>query len=137
MDLSALDNITTGTCELAIYGPDGEPLTYDDNGTESPCTITVVSADSADYQRVFKRQVTAKSRDMQKRGRAKITGDSVESDKIELLVACTKGWKGFVMGDQPFPFTQANATRLYTQYPIIREQVEAGITDRGNFVQKS
>lgn len=147
MDLSNFDSIGTTTARVYLEGPDGRPLQYDTGETEKdPETgddkpvlaqtyIDVVSKDSPEYQRVFKAQVTKSvQRTTKAGGKVKVTGDTADADRLELLVACTKGWNGFELNGREFPYTQRNANTLYTRFKFIREQVEEFIADRGNFL---
>lgn len=141
MDLSKFETLDTATADIEIIGPGGEYLTYDtgekdDKGQviRARSTITICSQDSNYYQRVFKRQVTENGSKLTKRGESKITGDSLEKNKIEILTACTSGWKGWTLQGKPFEYSKHNANYLYTAFPFIREQVDEEIHERGNFV---
>ncbi len=53
---------------------------------------------------------------------------------IDVLVACTLGWEGLGDKEGPLAFTPENARRLYIDYPVIREQVDNFVGNRGNFL---
>ncbi len=147
MDISQFDSIKTKVSDLHVEGPDGDMLTYDtgemtEGDDPKPLhkvvTISVVSSDSSEYTREYKAQVTETIAKVAKRagkgGRFKVTGDSVDSDKLDLAIACTKGWKGFELNGKTLEFNPKNCRMLYTRLPFIREQVEMHINDRGNFL---
>lgn len=57
-----------------------------------------------------------------------------KADAIALLVACTTGFRN-VNFNGPLDFNEANATKLYTSLPWVREQVDAAIVDYENFIK--
>ena len=99
-------------------------------------TISLLCSDSSEYQTVYKQQITDNANKLVKRKGKKsgITGDSVDEDKLDLLVACTKAWIGFENNGKPLPFSKQNTRMLYTKLPFIRDQVDDFIHDRGNFL---
>lgn len=151
-DLSAFTTIESHVCSVTILDPSGlKPLTYktgeietvlegnaiqSEREVQADVQIDVVSKDSSEYQKVFKKQVTGTIERVQASGgKARVTGDSVQDDKIELLVAVTKGWRGFEMHGKEFLFNPKNARYLYEKFPFIREQIDAFVGDRGNFLK--
>lgn len=61
--------------------------------------------------------------------------DKFLSENIELLAACTLSWRGVVLSGEALPCTKSNAITLYTRFPWLREQAEAFISDRANYLQ--
>ncbi len=152
MDISQFDSLKTNTRTLELEGPDDKPLMYDTGETEDSgkkddagdpimvpvlgrVTMELVSSDSSEYTSVYKQQVTNTVQRVGKRGKNKhnVTGDSVAQDKLELLVACTKGWTGWQDGGVDFPYSKRNARALLERLPFVREQVDEFVHDRGNF----
>ena len=145
MDISQFDSIKTQVSELQVEGPDDELLTYDTGEKDDEgkplhkiVTISLVSSDSSEYTREYKAQVTETISKVAKRagkgGKFKVTGDSVDADKLELAIACTKGWVGFESNGKDLEFNPKNCRMLYTRLPFVREQVEQYLNDRGNFL---
>ena len=67
--------------------------------------------------------------------------EQFESDRLELLIACTLGWTTadgtmLQMGGADFPFNAANAHTMYSTIPFIREQIQEAMFDRANFFVK-
>lgn len=60
--------------------------------------------------------------------------EKIEEDAIDLLVACTVGWRGVVVDGAPLEFSKANAKALYTRFAWAREQVDVAIGDVTNFI---
>lgn len=105
--------------------------------------ISVVGSESDTFQGHVRRKANERLRkqfaDQRKgRGEEAPTVEEVEANAIELLAACTTGWR---TGDKPtitlagedLPFCEANARQLYAE-KWIREQVDEAIGDLGNFM---
>jgi hypothetical protein len=61
------------------------------------------------------------------------TVEQNEQEAIELLVVCTTHFRELNFNG-PMEFSVANATKLYSERPWVREQVDAAITDIANFM---
>lgn len=58
-----------------------------------------------------------------------------EADGCKILAAVTRSWKGInTPAGEPIPCTPENAEALYKAYPIIKEQVDAFVHKRANFL---
>lgn len=131
MDLSKFETRkgadTGAIVELLL--PDGSKAIQDDG---NPVSITVAGSDSA----VFKRTAQTQADRWRKAGvRRAVTMDSVEQDVAELLAACTLSWSGIEDGGKPLECNADNAKRIYLDFPDIREQVNAFIGQRANFLK--
>lgn len=62
------------------------------------------------------------------------TIEKIEADAIELLAACTTGWRNLELRGVQLPFSAINAKVIYTEFPWIREQVDEAIGDIENFI---
>lgn len=106
----------------------GEPLI---NG-ETPVTITVKGPDSAAYRKA--------ARDVQQK-RIKIVSAGGEFDdeqaEIELLAAVTIAWTGFHDGKAAAQCTPENAALVYKRFPVVKDQVNARVSSRRNFIKGS
>jgi hypothetical protein len=116
---------------LPILRPDtGQPLI---NDLGQAVTITVYGPDSKIY---------AKSeREAQKaRVAASMRAEEVddESMRVDLLARVTKSWTGIAdkKGGQ-VNCTPEVAAAIYTQFPLIRDQVANFVTNRRNFIKAS
>ena len=64
--------------------------------------------------------------------------EELDHESMLILAACTKGWRGFKdRAGAEVPFSREAAVELYRKYDSIREQVDAAIADRANFLQDS
>lgn len=139
MDLSKLNAATTAPKGVAMKVVDprtDEPL-FDEmeGGAKQYVTITLLSSDSNEYKRVSHKVANRKLKKITARGRIpKLTAEETENDQLDLLVACTLGWENVVYEGQPLEFNPENVRMLYSKVPVIREQVDAFIGDRANFL---
>ena len=108
----------------------GEPVYF---GDDQPVTISVYSKDSPANQAaslaVTNRRIKGRS--------TTVTAEQLLSEGIEILAKTTVSWQG-ISGDdgEPLECTFANAKRLYTQAPDVKEQIESFIAERANFLGK-
>ncbi len=100
----------------------------------APITITVLGTDSKTWrnkQREYQRQRIAKM------SRSKKNVDLLISDEdaCNLLAECTIDWTGIIVDGKAIKFSKDAAVDLYSKYNWIREQVDAFIGDRANFLK--
>jgi len=117
--------------------------------------IQVLGRDSAEFRKLAadqnRRRIAKVTRGGQFRAGA-ASLEEMESDGIELLAECTKGWRSveldkddptieqskpfLTIGGEEVQFSRAAAVKLYTNYPWIREQVDGAVIDRANFIKR-
>jgi hypothetical protein len=139
-DLAQIDTKTlaeTGV-EMPVKSLDGKPLIAR-NG--DPVVISVLGSDSTKYRTLTRAQLRKRMEAMAAGKQGALTEaemDETERDVIDVLVACTVGWKGVLTTEgEPIPFTEDNVRKLYSAYPVIREQVDEFISKRANFISAS
>lgn len=129
---------TAPTAQASEQGHTFEPR-YPD-GTPIGATITVRGPESAAVRQLLMQQV----RDLQarealgkRRGREiePLRLEEMEAQAIELAVAYTITWEGFVDDDVTLAPTEANLRSIYTDYSWIRRQVIEEAQDLGNFAK--
>lgn len=130
IDLSALDTRkgADGGFDLQLKHPGtGETL--------AGWVVRVRGYDSAAYQEILREH----QRRRLERSRAKrITVEELEAESLEAAAVLLVGWPdNFNLDGQPFAWSEANARTLLGRFPWIREQVETGAADRGNFLPRS
>jgi len=133
MDLANIENAYDPNDGFAVElnGPDEAPLTNEDG---SRMTITVLGADSDAAVRARNANV---NKHLAKGARAKVTAESSQADAASFLAKLTVGWN-ITMGGQKPAFSQDEAQKLYLnpRLAFIREQVDAAIAERSNFLKR-
>lgn len=129
MDLSKLN---TAAADQGVEMVLRHPATDDALQTEGgqPISITLAGGDS---ERARKARNAAHNRRLQRMNK-KLTAESLEAEGLDVLVACTLGWQNIHFEGEDLAFSPDNARKLYKAVPWIREQVDAFIVDRANFL---
>ena len=104
-----------------------------------PVAITLLGPDSDVYREQSRIQVKKRiNRSTDLKSLSEIDLAEADRDGLDLVVACTIGWKNvFDTDGKPVKFTKEAALELYTKYPVIREQADAFIVDRVRFIKAS
>lgn len=123
-DLATLD--TSKVAEEGAVLRVKHPVTGEHIGFE----ITLIGTDSKTFRDISKSRATAS---LKKKSR-EIDLDQNESDSVELLAKCTKGWTGASESGKEIPFDFDNAVYFYKKYLWLREQVDQFMADRSNFL---
>lgn len=115
---------------LELRGIDGAQLFNDD---ETPMTITLLGEDS---DVAVKARNATTNRRIQQGARAKVTAEGISSDNAAYLAKLTTGWN-ITLGGEKAEFSQEAALKLYAnpKLAFIREQVQAFVEDRANFLK--
>lgn len=132
MDLSSLDTRKPADdgADMQLRHPGTDAVLTQDDG--KAISITLAGSDSDRYQRAQRSQA---NRRLNAGVRRKLTIEELESDTIELLVACTIRWDGVKVGGKVLECNADNARKLYRDYQWIREQANAFIGERANFLK--
>ena len=88
---------------------------------------------------VFDRQRRLRAK-FAKSGRLQLDDPAAEADEaIELLAACTLGWRGLTDAGKPLDYTPAAAAALYARPELawMRAQLMAALDDRERFIAAS
>ena len=100
--------------------------------------ITVVGMDSEVYRKTSHHQRSRRLKSIRPNGKSSgINMEELEADGIELLAACTTGWKNMSYRGSELPFSKENAVMVYKEQAWVREQVDEAIGDRANFSGES
>lgn len=126
---------TKDTTEVELVHPStGEVLL---NGDGSPMTITVYGPYSSHYKSVSNNQQNRRLMKAQRMGgKVNITAEEIEASGLDLLVKCTVSWN-LTLDEKPEKFSTDKAREIYTEYPWVREQVDAVFGDTRAFLEKS
>ena len=124
---------------LVLLHPSTHQPLVDANGEGA--YLDLYSTDSEPAQR-HARGVTKRRLALQQasQGRAvRLSAEEIEAERIEILVALTAGWRlvGLDGTHLDVPFSQADARSLYADMLWVRDQAEAFVGDRANFLPAS
>lgn len=106
------------------------------NGDGRSVTLTLAGMDSSRAKRTERAALDRRLKQSAGR-RSAVTATDIDSDSLEVLASVTLSWSGFVVDGQEIECTPENAKRLYKQWPWLREQAQAFVEDRANFLKAS
>ena len=135
MDLSTLDTSATaeaGAAMEVVHPTTGAALLQDDG---APITVTLAGEDSDRYRKAERRASNRRLATAASGRRVRATAEALESDRLDLLVACTIDWDGIGFDGGEKACTPDNVRAAYQKLPWLREQAEAFIMDRANFLK--
>lgn len=69
-------------------------------------------------------------------GTVPLDAAEIRSDDIELLARCVGGWKGVTYKGKVLEYSHQNAVMLLNEVPYIKEQIDAFVGDRQNFLPR-
>lgn len=96
--------------------------------------ISVVGSDSTAAQECVDRQQARRIRQMRtSENPTEFDPNEIREDTMELLVACTTGWKNVVFRGKELEFTPENVRLVYESVPAIREQISKATGSRARF----
>lgn len=152
IDIASLDTTTLSEegVAMAVRDPrvkrdwtkddDDRPFLYGDAEMKQRVTITVLGPDSPRVARLLapqKARFQTQALASQSRRGAKISPEDAlreDQENIDIAVAATVTWVGFLAGGAPFPCTAENARALYTSNRDVCDQVIAFVRERANFL---
>ncbi|MCS0459537.1 hypothetical protein [Rhizobium favelukesii] len=131
IDLSLLDEnllLQEEGIEVEILGPTNKP---------TGLKITIYGPDSSRSAQAVKELTALIEKEAAKEGDADV--DSPEAQRrrsIIYLAKVTKGWNlPPVVDGEKLSFSEENAVKLYTKYPIIEGQIRFKADRRGSFIK--
>lgn len=131
-NLASNDYCPDDAFPVELRGPDGAQLFNDDG---SPMTISVLGADS---EIAIKSRNASSNRRIQQGARVKITAESINGDANSYLAKLTAGWNITMGGGKPeFSYDAVLALYANPKLLFIKEQVDAAISERSNFLKGS
>lgn len=139
LDFAEIDTKTlsdTGVDMVVTKVGTREPLLAK-NG--KPVAITLLGPDSDVYREQSRVQVKKRlSRTTDVKSLSEIDLVEADQDALNLIVACTVGWKNvFNTEGKAVEFSKEAIRELYEKYPVVREQADAFIVDRMRFIKAS
>ena len=132
MDLDKFNFKESPAQKMDLTNPVTEEILIDDSG--QPIWIALYGADSD----VFRKAMRAYGNKKLAKGSKKQTMEELEQISSKLLSKVTAGWSDqlIVNGEHP-DCNEQSAAWLYAEYPWIREQVDAFVNERSNFLKSA
>jgi len=93
--------------------------------------IKILGIDSDAYKKK-QRQITDKRINNRK---MKITSAELESEGLSLISVCITDWEGVEDDNGLIECTEANVRKFLSEQGYIKEQLDAAIADRANFIE--
>lgn len=127
MDFSAL-KILEDAVEMQVYSPvDGTKL--------DGVTMLVIGQDSQEYRDAARVILQSAIKKAPKGDVSRLGAGDDEYYAAKLKALHIKGWTGIEEGGQPFEYSKENAVELVKKYPWLRDQIDAFVGDRANFIK--
>lgn len=133
-DLSQFDTVSAADdgAFMQLQNPYTQALLVDQAG--NPIGITFAGSDS-ERARKFERQTrNRRLKSMSGRRNASLTAEEIEEDGLGLISACAISWHVPLGGETP-DCTPANVRAFLKRFPAFREQADAFVGDRSNFLK--
>jgi len=123
---------TKETTEVLLFHPvTGEPVK---NADGSQMSVTIHGPYSKRYKQISHEQQNRRLIKAQRSGgKLNLTAEELEASSLELLVKCVDGWN-VSLGEEPEPFSEDAVTKVFTDMPWVREQVDGGFGDTKAFL---
>ena len=112
----------------------GQPIKTKDGKAVS---VTVACKDSEVFRLLARNQTERRLKRASETGNSRLSSTELEDEALDLLAGSTLGWSGITKDGAEFPFSFENARGLYRELPWLRDQVDAFIADRANFMKAS
>jgi len=130
--LNAVGKVKETTDILLTHPVTGEPVC---NADGSQMSITLHGPYSKRYKQISHDQQNRRLIKAQRAGgKMTLTAEDIEDAALELLVKCVDGWN-VSLGAKPEPFSTESVSKLFTDMPWVREQVDAGFGDTKAFLE--
>jgi predicted glycosyl hydrolase (DUF1957 family) len=116
------------------------PTTGDPLETEgSPVRVLLLGRDSAAYRKAAHKAQDARLKAAARgaAGARGLTAEVLERESIRVLAACVVDWEGIVVDGEALEYSHAAAVELLERFDWIKQQVDAFVEDRANFLGES
>lgn len=137
MDLSNLNVVGAAnqgaTMELR-HPTSGEALKYDVDGEERVMHLVLLGRDSDELRRNQRKIIDKRLRDQQRGRVTKVAAADLERESVEILASAVVGGVVYLQGKE-VPVTSDTFVDLVARFPWIREQADAFVEDRSNFLR--
>jgi hypothetical protein len=130
--LNAIGKVKETTDVMLTHPVTGDPV---NNADGSQMSITIHGPYSKRYKQISHEQQNRRLIKAQRSGgKLNLTAEDLEESSLELLVKCVDGWN-VSLGAKPEAFSEDAVSKLFTDMPWVREQVDAAFGDTKAFLE--
>jgi len=104
------------------------------NADKTPMTVTIYGPYSQTYRSVLRAQQQKRAADMTRAARSTLDPDELEAMSSELTLQCIADWNLTLEGAKKLPFTPENVAMVLTDYPWLRDQINAAMGNVAYFL---
>lgn len=136
MSLRAVGTVKDTTTVTLYHPATGKDLL---NADGTPMTVTLHGPYSERYKSVIREQQQRRMADMTRataRG-GSMTPEEVDEFAQELTVRCIEDWAITLEGDEKLPFSTEAVESVFTEFPWVRDQVNAAMGNVADFLEPS
>jgi hypothetical protein len=127
MDFSKLQ-VSDDAVEMQLYNPvDGTKL--------DGVVLQVIGQDSQEYRDAARSILQSAIKKAPKGDITKLGAGDDEYYSAKLKALHIKGWAGIEQDGKPLEYSKENALELVKKYPWLRDQIDAFVGDRANFIK--
>lgn len=129
-DLDSFEDVSAG--DYVVKHPETNQPT--------PIVVTLAGPEHPNRKKIAYAAQRRLRKVLQQTGKLQLADpEEEEGEEVDMLVACTLGWKGISVGGKPLAFSADAARSLYTdpKRRWLRDQVKAALNEREHFIKRS
>lgn len=129
-DLDSFEDVSAG--DYVVKHPETNQPT--------PIVVTLAGPEHPNRKKIAYAAQRRLRKVLQQTGKLQLADpEEEEGEEVDMLVACTLGWKGISVGGKPLAFSAEAARSLYTdpKRRWLRDQVKAALNEREHFIKRS
>lgn len=129
-DLDAFEDISAG--EYTVKHPETNQPT--------PMVMTLAGPEHPNRKKIAFAAQRRLRKVLQQTGKLQLADpEEEEQDEVDMLVACTLGWRGLTVGGKTLDWSQDAARTIYSdpKRRWLRDQIKAALNEREHFIKRS
>lgn len=97
--------------------------------------VSILGTDSDRYKERMNKLRNKRIEAAKKAETIDMTAEDLDQQNVDLLVACTTGFRDLVLDGEPVVFSATIAQQMYTRFSWMRDQIDREIGNRANFLK--
>lgn len=129
-DLDTFEDISAG--DYTVKHPETNQPT--------PIVVTLAGPEHPNRKKIAFAHQRRLRKVLQQTGKLQLADpEEEEADEVDMLVACTLGWKGISIGGKPLAHSAEAARQIYSdpKRRWLRDQLKAALNEREHFIKRS